>query len=270
MFHNQKFLIVLDLDGTLLTSEKTISPKTKEVLLRLSREGHVVTMASGRPPRAILPFYRMLGLSAPMVGYNGSIILLPDEEKVLFERRFSLPKVKAFLERFPSDLFLNVEAEYGNEMFFLRPQEKYEDYFHREGMNCHYGEMKDLLSEDLNAFLIEVKDPADRPAMSKFVERYDDVGLRFWYDSDHVGEFYFYDVNKATAIRELEKIYGVDRAHVICFGDADNDVEMIGTAGISFAMKNGSDELKKVADYVTPEDNDHDGIALALEGMLGL
>lgn len=270
MFQNQKFMIVLDLDGTLLTSEKTISKKTKDVLTRLSREGHIVTMASGRPPRAILPYYDFLALDAPLIGYNGSIVLNPCEHKILFERRFSLPKVLSFLDAFPSSLFLNIEAEYGDEMFFLHPQEKYEDYFHREGMKCHYGELKDRLKEDLNAFLIEVKDPKDKVMMSRFAERYDDIGLRFWYDSDHVGEFYFYDVNKATAIRTLEKIYGIDRAHVICFGDADNDIEMIGTAGISFAMKNGSPELKEVADYVTPEDNDHDGIALALTEVLGL
>lgn len=270
MFQNQKFMIVLDLDGTLLTSDKKISRRTKDVLTRLSRQGHIVTMASGRPPRAILPFYDSLGLDAPLIGYNGSIILNPAEGKVLFERRFALSKVQEFLSAFPSSLFLNIEAEYGNEMFFLRPQEKYEDYFHREGMKCHYGELKDRLREDLNAFLIEVKDPKDRPLMSSFVERYDDIGLRFWYDSDHVGEFYFYDVNKATSIRTLERIYGIDRAHVICFGDADNDIEMIGTAGISFAMKNGSKELREVADYVTPQDNDHDGIAIALEEVLGL
>ena len=62
----------------------------------------------------------------------------------------------------------------------------------------------------------------------------------------------------------MEQVYAIDRAHVIAFGDADNDVEMLGKAGISFAMKNGSDKLKAIADFVTEEDNDHDGIYLSL------
>lgn len=269
MYSNQKFLIVLDLDGTLLTSDKHISPKTKACLTRLSMEGHVVAMASGRPPRAIRPFYDELGLDAPMVGYNGAIIVNPHENKTLFEKRFPLSDIQRFLDQFPLSMFNNIEAEYGNEMFFLEKEHEYEDYFHVEGMDRHYGPFRDTLREDVNAFIIDVKEPDDRAKIDEAFVPGKDMGLRFWYDSEHIGEFCFYNVNKATAIQSLQKAYDIDRAHVIAFGDADNDVEMLGHAGISFAMKNGSEHLRKVATYVTPEDNDHDGIAAALERIFG-
>lgn len=260
MFSNQKFLIVLDLDGTLLSSEKKILPKTKEYLRYLSRLGHIVTMASGRPPRAILPYYRELDLDAPLIGYNGSLILNPHEGKLIFEKRFRKADVLDFLDSFPLSLFDNLEAEYGDKMFFLKDEKTYVDYFHKEDMDVHYGPFRDLIKEDCNSFLVSLKDIRDAKKIADKCQQYEDVGMRFWYDSENIGEFYHYDTNKSTAIQYLEKVYDIDRAHVIAFGDADNDVEMLGKAGISFAMRNGSDQLKKIADFVTDEDNDHEGI----------
>ena len=66
---------------------------------------------------------------------------------------------------------------------------------------------------------------------------------------------------------KLEKMYDIDRAHVICFGDALNDLQMIRMAGISFAMKNGVSELKQAATFITPYDNDHEGIYYALKDL---
>ena len=267
MFSNQKFLIVLDLDGTLLNSGKTVTPKTAEYLRHLQAEGHIVTMASGRPPRAILPYYRLLDLHAPLIGYNGSIILNPHEERILFEKRFRKSAVLDFLDAFPLSMFSNMEAEYGDRMFFLKDDSTYVDYFHKEEMNVTYGPFRDLIEEDCNSFLVALKDEEDQRKIEEKCKDYEDIGMRFWYDSEHIGEFYHYAVNKSTAIQYLEQVYAIDRAHVIAFGDADNDVEMLGKAGISFAMKNGSDKLKAIADFVTEEDNDHDGIYLSLRKL---
>ena len=265
MFANQKFLIVLDLDGTLLSSEKKILEKTKDYLRYLSSQGHVVTMASGRPPRAILPYYRELDLDAPLIGYNGSIILNPHENRTIFEKRFPKECVLDFLDTFPLSLFNNLEAEYGRTMFFLRDDKAYVDYFHKEMMDVTYGPFRDKIKEDCNSFLVALKNPEDAKRISDKCQQYPDIGMRFWYDVENIGEFYHYSINKSTAIQYLEKVYDIDRAHVIAFGDADNDVEMLGMAGISFAMRNGSDQLKKVATFVTEADNDHDGIYLSLK-----
>ncbi len=267
MFSNQKFLIVLDLDGTLLSSEKKILPKTKDYLRFLSSQGHVVTMASGRPPRAILPYYRQLDLDAPLIGYNGSIILNPHEGKTIFEKRFPKRAVLDFLDSFPLSMFDNLEAEYGEKMFFLKDEKAYVDYFHKEEMDVTYGPFRDLIEEDCNSFLVSLKDEKDACKIHEKCREYDDIGMRFWYDSPKIGEFYHYTTNKSTAIQYLEKVYDIDRAHVIAFGDADNDVEMLGSAGIAFAMKNGSDQLKKIADFVTAYDNDNEGIYHSLRSI---
>ncbi|MBR3266554.1 MAG: HAD-IIB family hydrolase, partial [Bacilli bacterium] len=60
-----KKLIFIDLDGTLLNDSFELSPYTVKVLKEVSKKGHKVILASGRPPRAMLPYYKQLGLDTP-------------------------------------------------------------------------------------------------------------------------------------------------------------------------------------------------------------
>ena len=68
----EKHLIVLDLDGTLLTDKKTISPMTKQTLQKAREAGHEVMIATGRPYRASAPYYGELQLTTPIVNFNGA------------------------------------------------------------------------------------------------------------------------------------------------------------------------------------------------------
>lgn len=73
----ERHLIALDLDGTLLKDDKTISPKTKTVLNKAREMGHVVMIATGRPFRSSELYYRELGLDTPIVNFNGAFIHHP-------------------------------------------------------------------------------------------------------------------------------------------------------------------------------------------------
>jgi hydroxymethylpyrimidine pyrophosphatase-like HAD family hydrolase len=70
-----KKLIFIDLDGTLLNDSFELTPCTQNVLKRISEKGHKVVLASGRPPRAILPYYEELGLKTPFIAYNGTYVI---------------------------------------------------------------------------------------------------------------------------------------------------------------------------------------------------
>jgi hydroxymethylpyrimidine pyrophosphatase-like HAD family hydrolase len=160
-------------------------------------------------------------------------------------------------------------TETDTDLYFLKPKPEYDNFFHADGMKVHYGDFRGLLSEDPYPFLFETRDGTRDSAMSSLVNTFPDLGLRFWWDAPRMGEFYHYQVNKSVAIRHIAKHYGYDRAHTIAFGDAENDIEMLSDAGISFAMKNGSKDLAKVASYVTEEDDDHDGVMVALQHLFG-
>ena len=75
----EKYLICLDLDGTLLTDDKTISPYTKKVLNELKTKGHEIMISTGRPYRASQPYYTELGMTTPVVNFNGAFVHHPHD-----------------------------------------------------------------------------------------------------------------------------------------------------------------------------------------------
>ncbi len=269
MLDNQRFMLVFDCDGTLLQDDQSIGEKTAAYIRQLKDQGHIIVIASGRPPRAILPYYRELGLDTPVIAYNGLLLIDPDTNETLFERRYHKEIVKEFFDKFPEYMFDNYQSETNTELYFLINDGQYENYFHKEGMNVHYGPFKNDLEEDVFSFVINIKKEfLDRKKeMSDFVNSYDDLGLRYWYPSDNMGELFYYSANKSTSMSVLAKRYGLDRAHIIAFGDGCNDIEMIKKAGISFAMQNADPGLLQSADYVTEYDNNHEGIYYALKNL---
>lgn len=74
-----KKMIALDLDGTLLRSDNTISDYTVETIKKIQNKGHKVVIATGRPYRMALEHYRRLELSTPMISFNGSLTHLPEK-----------------------------------------------------------------------------------------------------------------------------------------------------------------------------------------------
>uniref|UniRef100_UPI003015FAA4 HAD-IIB family hydrolase n=1 Tax=Oceanobacillus massiliensis TaxID=1465765 RepID=UPI003015FAA4 len=88
---NKKHLIALDLDGTLLTDKKEISSRTKQTILTAMDEGHIVVIATGRPHRASIDYYKQLGLNTPMVNFNGALIHHPNDRTWDFALHTPMP-----------------------------------------------------------------------------------------------------------------------------------------------------------------------------------
>ncbi|MFA6624377.1 MAG: Cof-type HAD-IIB family hydrolase [Bacilli bacterium] len=271
MLSNQTFLIVLDLDGTLLKDDKTISKETILYLQELQRRGQHIAIASGRPERAILPYYRQLGLKGPLIAYNGILVKDPDPKSSFPSicHRFKREYIDDLLTSFPDETFANIITEDGEDIYFLRHEEEFEKFYHADMMKTHYGPIKGKMKKDPFCFILKTKDRKRDSEISDLVSSFPDIGIRFWWDYPDTGEFFFYSKNKATGIEELSKIYGIDRAHIMAFGDAENDVEMLSRAGISFAMKNGAQSLKNICSYVSLDDNEHDGVRKSLEKIFG-
>ena len=73
-------LIVTDLDGTALKNWETLDEHTKDALIKAKEEGHIVVIATGRPARASVHFYKELGLDTPIINFNGAYIHHPENE----------------------------------------------------------------------------------------------------------------------------------------------------------------------------------------------
>lgn len=258
---NERYLIVFDLDGTLLTSDKTISKKTKDKLIELKEKGNIISLASGRPPRTILPYYDELELDGLFVSYNGACLYDPKENRPIRSIRLKKEDVLNFISQFDEGEILEMFAESQDSVYYTDMDSGFGRMFDNKAMKCKEGRFEDILDDDCYAFTFLVRDEEIRQKALSIDTK---VSLRFWFDTRLVGELSVPDINKAYGVKELQQYHGIDREHTICFGDASNDVEMLSQAGISFAMKNSAPELKKIAKYVTTEDNDHDGIYVEL------
>ncbi len=269
---NQVFLLVFDLDGTLLTSEQTISPKTKGILQYLASLGNVITIASGRPPRSVKTYMDELDLKCPFICYNGTLIDNPYDGSFTPFRRW-IPKevVYDLLSHFGEDLFANMMIEDEFNQYYLKENKAYTYFFHPEDMNVHIGSIIDHLKGDVMTIVMEVKEEKSWKEIREYIDsKYEKLSVRVWLDAPRFGEFFFYDTNKATSIEWLANYYHIDRAHILAFGDAMNDAQMIQYAGVSFAMKNGAEELKRIAVQTTAFDHDHEGIYYALKDFFNI
>lgn len=264
---NNRKLIALDLDGTLLDSKKNISNKTKEYLKHLDSEGHVICLTSGRPPRSIKSHYNEIGLTGPFIGYNGDYVFNSITNSVTV---FKMMPKKFFIDLF--NKFKNFDyfvAEDINHLYLETDKTIFDDFLNPHDINIEIGKVPDIFKGDICSCFFKCIDAKRRKDILDFVSKYDDIEMRYWYDLPEFGEFFPVSVSKQTGLELIQKEFNIKDEDTIAFGDGENDYEMLSFAHTSFAMKNGSDELKKYAKNETTYDNDHDGVYFELKKILG-
>ncbi|CUM94579.1 MULTISPECIES: Cof-type HAD-IIB family hydrolase [Turicibacter] len=263
-----KKLIVTDLDGTALQSWESLDPKTKEALMKAKEEGHIVVIATGRPARASLHFYKELGLDTPIINFNGAYIHHPEDDS--FEDILAQIPTEVIITLFDSELqnyIVNAFCEYKDHLYVLHQGDTIRDWFHIDTCtSVKFGPFKETLDEHPNGFLLETKKGMAEEVMAFLREHYSDIiTCRNWDgDNDNIIEVFKSDTNKATAIEKLAKYYNIEPKDIIAFGDGDNDIEMLMYAGVGVAMDNAIDKLKEAANTTT-KSNKESGVAHYLE-----
>ena len=260
-----RYLIALDMDGTLLNSSLQIEKKTSSYLSYLEKQGHIVVIASGRPFRSIEPYYNELGLTSPCICYNGAYIYSSSHE---FEKdAFFIPKevcidVVSSLDR---SRLLNVMCENSSSMHLLHQDDVLGKYFFMDKIDIIYGELKDTLKDDPNIIIFRASDEKEdfKENITKAVEKHG-LKIRFWSGLSSFSEIYSPYVTKAHALNKIASYYHIKKENIIAFGDAPNDMDMLEYAGVGIAMGNAKEEVKEKADFVT-DHIDEDGVLHAME-----
>ncbi len=260
-------LIAIDLDGTLLTDDKTIDAKTRRFLRRLEQYGHIIVIATGRPYRAIMRYYNEIGLHGPIICYNGACITNPSDSH-FDSRHFSFPRevvtdIYNFVGRKHID---NVMCETNKKIWLLKDDADLFGFFWSDDMEIIYGDLSETLSENPMTMIIKSIDRNDKTAqiLKQAVARHENLRIRFW-NRSNFSEIYYEHISKGHAMLDLAKLYGIPNERILAFGDAENDVEMLLMAGTSFAMHNGEDSIKHHADIITKYSNNENGIYDALK-----
>lgn len=272
MMKNKKYLIAFDMDGTLLRDgDKTILKETKQYLIELSKQGHLIVLASGRPKSELLPYYKELGLSTPLVCFNGIHCFHPTDEKFpQIKKTYPKERVYEIIDGLLGPSITNAFVEDDENVWML-----YEDkdlykvmWPHGSDRDIIYGDFRQTLNQDPMTLITICKGKeSDIEHYKKVVSKYKKTNIRFWWNN-MCGEVYFGKISKAACLEHIRKYYKIKKRNTIAFGDYLNDMEMIKWAHTGVAMKNACEELKKAAKKVTEYDNNNNGILHTLKDIL--
>ncbi|WP_449539427.1 Cof-type HAD-IIB family hydrolase [Ferdinandcohnia sp. Marseille-Q9671] len=267
----KQHLIALDLDGTLLKDDKTISNRTKETLVKAELAGHKVMIATGRPFRSSSMYYQELGLTTPIVNFNGAFVHHPlDNNWGVYHDTLDLKTVNEIVEVANSFRIKNILAEVIDDVYFHNHDETMLDIFGMGEPNIATGDLREILKDNPTSLLIHPEEP-DADKIRKYLSdmHAEVVDHRKWAAPWHVIEIIKLGLNKAVGVQKVADYYSIPKDRIIAFGDEDNDLEMIEHAGHGIAMGNAIDDLKNIANNITLT-NEQDGIALYLEEVLKL
>mgnify|MGYP002797973574 FL=1 len=265
-------LIGLDLDGTTLTTDKKLTPHTKEVLEACIRQGIEVLPATGRVWSGIPEeLMKMEGVHY-VISSNGAAVVELATGKAVYTNGIAWDRaleVFDILERY--DTFYDAYAE-GNGWCEARFYENLNDYG-IEPLIQRLVKSSRTCIEDLREWVKEHKSPIEKINMffrdeekrqQAFRELSGIPDLAVTCSLTNNLEINHCTCNKGDALLNLGKILGISMEQIMACGDGNNDLEMVRNAGVGVAMENGEDSVKEAADYVTVT-NDEEGVARAIE-----
>ncbi len=257
-------LIALDLDGTLLNSDKQVTPRAVDAIRRAGRMGVRVVIASARPPRSVQPLYQQCGLRTVQINYNGAMIWDPIGRTVLLHRPMPVETVKAVIRlarsRHPGTL---VSLEVLDRWYTDRFDASYVTETSKVFLPDKVGTIEDLLDQPVTKLML--LGPA-----AQIVELEGLLGSHFGGQvatvrtEDYMVQVMHPTAGKGSALALVARHYGVPQGEVMALGDAPNDLAMIQWAGLGVAVHNAHPLVRQAADYITAS-NDEDGVAEALE-----
>ncbi|WP_200777297.1 Cof-type HAD-IIB family hydrolase [Enterococcus faecium] len=267
-----KKLIAIDLDGTTLNQDSMITSKTKETLKKAINAGHHVSIATGRPFRMSHQFYQQLELTTPMVNFNGALVHIPNqhwdgERETLINREIAF-EILSQKKQLNLD-FIAAENRY---TFFI---DSFDFFDEKIFASSRPGEKNLLSPKNLTTnptSLLVRTDKRFAGAVSAELTRQfgSYVDVRTWGGPTAILEIVSKGIQKAKGVQEIANYLSIDQKDVIAFGDEHNDLELLDYAGWGVAMANGTDQLKGIANDVTPLSNQEDGLAVYLEKLLKL
>lgn len=268
-------IIITDVDGTLLNSNKEILENTKNDLIKAQELGIRLVLASGRPISALIGLARELHMdkyNGLLIAYNGSKIVDCSSGEVLYNKPMEKDNVRLALEHLKNFNVIPMidvnDSLYVNDVFHNIYIDKKEfnviKYESRSGgfRLCEIDDLPSFVDFPINKILIAGNPEYLKENFSKITEPFNKV-FNIALTTPFYLEFNAKDVDKLEAIKAALEPMGYKKEDIIAFGDGENDIAMINYAGIGVAMENAMDELKTVSKFTTYS-NDSDGISYAL------
>ncbi|MCR1898289.1 HAD family hydrolase [Irregularibacter muris] len=254
-------MVVLDLDGTLFNSQTMVSEKNKRAIQACMERGVKVVLASGRMHGFMMPLVRDLNLHHHShVACNGNTIFThhgQTEDVAAIDDEVYRNLVKRYKKE-------NLEiAAFSKDCIYYEKAPRLLEVFSRsqDGQILQVEALEELTGILKMVIYVREENVQEEKRIREITKEDATILRTYHLFVDVVG----LNVSKYKALERLIKEQNIDPKQVIAIGDSENDVEMITNVGLGVAMANGSENLKKLAKYITPKTNDEDGVAEVIE-----
>lgn len=285
--------VAVDLDGTLLNSYGEVSEKNKKSIKKAIEKGVEIVLTSGRPIMSVKNLANELGANHYMICGNGAITYDVQKDQILYHRFLEKEKVmkivkiceenSIFYNIYTKDTILAKNFHY-NVLFYhqenaMKPEDKKtritivenieeyiknrqeEDYLKIticDNDKAVFGSIMRKLREMKKVDVLEV----EHMSRKKIKDGTSEISMEYFYT-----EITNNNVDKWQAVENLIKKLKIKPEEVMAIGDNSNDIEMVKKAGLGIMMQNSAPYIKDLADVVVA-DNDHDGVAEAIENYI--
>jgi Cof subfamily protein (haloacid dehalogenase superfamily) len=256
-------LVLADVDGTLVTQDKALTPKARQAVAQLAEAEISFAITSGRPPRGMQTLIRDLNITTVIAGFNGGVYSTPRLDPIVMR---DLPKdATARAIEIINEHGL-VAWLYTDTVWYV--QDPKGPHVERESKTVGFGPE---VTSDYSVYLTQA---AKIVGVSDNLEAVAKCEKKVREElSDHVSaarsQPYYLDVthpaaNKGSVVDFLAAVYLIPKTSITTLGDMPNDVLMFENSGMSIAMGNASKEVQAEANFVT-DSNEEEGFAHAIE-----
>ncbi|MFW6230051.1 MAG: Cof-type HAD-IIB family hydrolase [Halanaerobium sp.] len=260
-------MIAIDLDNTLLTTEKKIDKEAVNLIKEADKKGKKVILATGRMFEAAVPFLEKLKLDTPLITYNGALVK-DKSGKVIQESTISRNLTKEII-KFAEDYGMHIHF-YNEGNYYYRWKNNYaKEYDEITGVSGIETRVKlqDYIKNPALKLLIIEAEKKRREYFKNELNKFYRNRLSISSSMETYIEITAANVNKGRALADLADDYNILPEEIVAIGDGYNDLSMLEMAGLGVAMENAPEEVRSRADRIT-QSNDNQGVTKVLEYLL--
>ena len=257
-----RFLIFIDIDGTLKRSDGTISKRTSDTIKELTDQGHVVAICSARPRYHASKVADMAQASCYLISSNGAEIYDKTNEKLIFSEYISKDTIKKIYEETKT---LDIRT-----LFSCENTEYATKYIKDQAQTLLTEDNKDILfTSDIKQIMVI---DYNKEAVKQYRDEITNMDEVYIVDKSKDNKDYLSfslvstNASKGNALKTLANYLNIPMQDTIAIGNDNNDISMLKIAGTGVAVENSTPELLECADVITAS-NDEDGVAIYLESL---